>query len=229
MVQAAFDRGLLTVIYSNGSQLTYDMAAWLADRNVSLALKLDSLVEEKYDAMTGVPGSFGSTMKAIEIVKQTSIGRVVAENDRERLVRLLLTTVGSSWNVEEYASLARFATNQGARWMMEALNHRGDVLKNTDLAIDARTHSEAMRLAMALNPEQKHAFHTPCRLLSCVTIRKKGEVAGCPQDYSFVGNIRECGSLASATRLVRARVQRAGHYEDWTGKCPIKRAELART
>jgi MoaA/NifB/PqqE/SkfB family radical SAM enzyme len=222
IVREAYEAGLVTLIYTNGSQLTLDMAKYLADHKVSLAFKLDSLSEDKYDRMAGQPGSFKSTMRAIDIARKTSIGDIVYESEKEQLVRLLFTTVGSALNVDEYVSLARFATNHGARWMMESLNHRGDAQQHPELALNVNEHSEAMRVAMLLNPEQQHEFHLPCRLFSCITIRKKGEVAVCPQDYNFIGNIREIGSLRASAALIKDRVQAAQWREGWTGQCPVK-------
>jgi MoaA/NifB/PqqE/SkfB family radical SAM enzyme len=222
IVKEAYNAGLVTLIYTNGSQLTREMAEYLADHAVSLAFKLDSLEEEKYDRLAGMSGGFASTMRAIDIARSTSIGDVVFENDREQLVRLLFTTVGNELNVDEYVSLARFATNHGARWMMESLNHRGDATKHHELSLDIQKHSEAMRIAMLLNPEQQHEFHLPCRLFSCITVRKKGEIAVCPQDYQFIGNIRELGSLKASATLIKDRVLAAQWREGWTGQCPIK-------
>jgi MoaA/NifB/PqqE/SkfB family radical SAM enzyme len=222
IVREADEAGLVTLIYTNGSQLNSEMAEYLADHNVSLAFKLDSLNEDKYDALAGQPGSFNSTMRAIEIARKTSMGEVVYENENERLVRLLFTTVGNALNVDEYVSLARFATNHGARWMMESLNHRGDARDHRELALDIDEHSDAMRIAMFLNPEQQHEFHLPCRLFSCITVRKKGEIAVCPQDYNFIGNIRELGSLKASAALIRSRVNSAQWREGWTGQCPVK-------
>lgn len=222
VVQEAYNQGIVTLIYTNGSQISQGMAEWLAERNVSIVLKVDSLIEEKYDALTQRSGSFRSTMQAIEIVRSTSIGEVVCENRDEKLVRLLFSTVGNALNLDEYVSLARFATNHDARWMMEALNHRGDAVNCPNLTLDTDRHSKAMQWAILLNPEQEHDFHLPCRLLSCLTIRKKGEIAVCPQDYNFLGNIRRLGSLKASWELVRNRVETARWRNEWTGSCSIK-------
>jgi MoaA/NifB/PqqE/SkfB family radical SAM enzyme len=224
IVQEACDNGLITLIYTNGSQVTDEMADFLANRRVSIALKVDSLNREKYDFLTQRPGSFDAMMQAIEIFRATSIGKVVYENDKEKLVRLLFTTVGNSLNVDEYVSIARFATNNGARWMMEALNHRGDAVSHPKLALDMKKHNDAMRLTTLLNPEQQHDYYIPCRLFSCVTIRKKGEIGVCPQDYNFVDNIRKLGSLKDACERIKARVTNAAWREEWTGLCPIKKS-----
>ncbi len=222
VVDEAFRQRLITLIYTNGSQLTEEMVDWLAIRDVSLAFKVDTLDPQFYDELTRHPGSYAATLRAIEMARRSPIGSVVCENNRERLVRLLFTTVGNARNVEEYVALARFATNRGARWMMESLNHRGDALFNPGLAIDSRVHSNAMRIAMALNPEQQHRFDEPCRLFSCVTVRKKGEIGNCPQDYGFMGNIRSLGSLKAACDLVAKRVAERSYRSSWTGACPIK-------
>lgn len=222
IVQRAYDNKLITVIYTNGSQISEEMANYLADHNVSIALKVDSLNEGKYDTITQRRGSFSATMRAIQMLKKTSIGDIVFENDQEKLVRLLFSTVGNALNIEEYVSLARFATNNNARWMMETLNHRGDALYHHYLSLDSKQHSEAMQLAIALNPEQHYNFHLPCRLFSCITIRKKGDIGICPQDYSYLGNIREISDLKTACDLVIEKVKNARWKEEWTGECPVK-------
>lgn len=226
VVREANRNGLITLIYTNASHVNEDMAKYLADSNVSIALKTDSLDKQKYDYLSQRTGSYDRVMKAIEILKKTSIAETVYENEKEKLVRLLFTTVGNSLNVDEYVSLARFATNNNARWMMEALNHRGDVIDNPELAIDSQQHSKAMEMAMLLNPEQQHDFASACRLFSCITIRKKGEVGICPQDYNYLGNIRDFNSLSDACKIVKQSVLQNHWHEAWTGDCPIKSKHL---
>jgi MoaA/NifB/PqqE/SkfB family radical SAM enzyme len=223
VVQKSFDSNLITLIYTNGSEISEGMARFLSDRNVSVALKVDSLEEAKYDRITQRKGSYAMTMRAIDILNRTSIGKIVCENESEKLVRLLFSTVGNALNVEEYISLARFATDHNARWMMESLNHRGDADRHPHLALDLKKHSEAMKWAMALNPEQDHDFRVPCRLLSCITIRKKGEIAICPQDYNFIGNIREIGGLKEAWQIINEKIKSSNWKQNWTGECPIKK------
>lgn len=220
IIEEANRIGLITVVYTNGSNINKENAQWMAKHNVSIALKLDSLNEEKYDKLTGKKGSFKSTMNAIRILKNTSIGQIVCENDEEKLVRLLFSTVGCSLNIHEYLSLARFATNNNARWMMELLNKRGSFLNNTWLDINHEKHYEAMKLTMMLVPEQFHNFEMPCRLLSCITIRKKGQIGICPQDYDYIGNIREM-TLEEACNKVKLRTKK--FRNNWNGKCPIKK------
>ncbi len=219
IIEEAHRTGLVTLIYTNGSNITKENAKWMADHNVSIALKLDTLDEEKYDKLSGKKGNFKSTMNAIRILKNTSIGQITYENDKEKLVRLLFSTVGCSINIDEYVSLAKFSTNYNARWMMESLNERGSFLNNLDLAVDPEEHSEAMKLAMMLNPEQHHNFGIPCRLFSCVTIRKQGQIGICPQDYDYFGNIREV-PLKEACDKVKLKTK--DFRDNWTGKCPVK-------
>lgn len=220
VVKEAEKQGLVPLIYMNGSGITRDRARFLADHGASVALKIDSLDENLYDRLAGSKGSFRNTMNTIETLRSTSIGEPVYETGSEKLVRLLFTTVGNALNVNEYVSLARFATNNGARWMMESLNYRGNAAAHPELFLEPQRHYEAMRTALMLNPEQDHDFDIPCRLLSGITIRKRGEVAICPQDYEFLGNIRDVGSLKRAYDLVRRRTD--SYKRNWDGKCPIK-------
>jgi len=229
IVQTAFDENLITLIYTNGSQISEEMIEYLAQHNVSMAFKVDSLNEERYDLLTGRPGSFESTMNAISMAKGTSLSEIVMENDRERLVRLLFTTVGCKLNYDEYISLARFATNNGARWMMESLNYRGNALQNQSLALSPEQHADAMKTAMLLNSEQRHEFQTPCRLLSCITIRKGGEIGICPQDYHFSGNIHQLGSLSATIDYIRNQTDRDLFFREWNGRCPIKKNSFTST
>ena len=201
------------------------MTKELADNGASIALKTDSLIPEKYDFIAQRKGAYDSTMRALEIIKKTSINEPVIENESSILSRLLFTTVGTSLNVEEYVSMARFATQHGARWMMESLNLRGDASNHSELSLDWEKHSESMRFALMLNPEQRHDIDKQgyCRLFYMVTVNvSTGNFGICPQDYDYIGDVREI-SLEKASRKVLRRVNDPNFLEVWnTEKCPIK-------
>lgn len=223
----AHEKGIVPLIYTNGSYVNFhpEIADSLSDVGASVALKIDSLIPEKYDKIAGKKGAFYSTRKAIERIKATSIGEPVAENEEELLVRLLFTTVGTASNVDEYSGIARFATINGARWMMEALNLRGDALNHRELELDLEKHGESMKYALMLNPEQNHGIDAQgyCRLFYMVTVNTStGAIGVCPQDYNYLGNIRDL-SLKEAADRILYRVNDRGFRVTWnTGKCPIK-------
>lgn len=224
-------RGMIPVIYTNGAEMTSEIADFLADHNTSIALKCDSLDPAKYDYLAGTKGAYDAFHRTLDLVKRTPIGSVVTVSRKAKLVRLLLSTVGNRLNVSEYVSLARFATNQGARWMMEVLNCHGAAATNIEeLAVDPTVHAQSMSLALRLNPAQSFdggVATNGCRLFAGITIRKTGEVAICPQDYHFLGNIRELGSLAQIWRLIQTTIRVSGHRESWfQGRCPLKRKEV---
>ena len=225
VIEAIHGAGMITVIYTNGSQITKEMAEFLADQNVSIALKCDTLIPRKYDYLVGKKGAYKQFRQALDIIQQTSIGKVVCKSDNQRMVRILLSTVGCGLNVDEYVSIARFATEQNARWMMESLNCHGDAVPNIqELAVDALKHAQSMKLALGLNPAQFFdggASTNGCRLFSGITIRKKGEIAICPQDYNFLGNIREVG-LRDAWGLIQNKIFSAQLRKKWINGCPLK-------
>lgn len=221
----AHEKGLVPLIYTNGSYIDQDLADTLADNGASIALKVDSLVPKKYDRIAQKKGAYDTTMKAIEIIKKTSISKPIAENDAEILVRLLFTTVGNALNVDEYISIARFATNHDARWMMESLNIRGDASNNTELTLDKEKHNESMRYALMLNPEQRHNIDKQgyCRLFYMITVNTStGDFGICPQDYNYIGNIKKI-PLKEASKGILRRVNNPDFLKFWNnGTCPIK-------
>ncbi|MFH1587257.1 MAG: radical SAM protein [Candidatus Diapherotrites archaeon] len=225
LVKRADEQGIVPLIYTNGSYLNKEMAEELANCNTSIALKLDSRIPERYDMIAGRKGAYKSTMGAIKILKKTSIGRPAAENEKEILVRMLFSTVGSALNTDEYVSIARFATENNARWMMEAINYRGSASVNEDLRVDPRKHAESMKYALLLNPEQDHSIGEQgyCRLFYMVTVNtSNGCYGSCPQDYAYLGNIRE-NSLKEASEKVLEKMNDRANLETWSvGECPVK-------
>lgn len=225
LVKRGHEKGLVPLVYTNGSFIDYDLVEVLADYGASIALKIDSLIPEKYDMIAQKVGAYNSTMSVLETIKKTSIGKPVTENGSEILVRLLFTTVGNALNVDEYISIARFATEHGARWMMEYLNLRGDATNNPELAVDWKKHNESMKYALMLNPEQGHDIDKKgyCRLFYMITVNTStGDFGVCPQDYAYLGNIKET-SLEEAFKRVLRRVINPNSLKVWnSGKCPIK-------
>jgi MoaA/NifB/PqqE/SkfB family radical SAM enzyme len=225
LVRRGYKRGLVPLVYTNCSYLTEDLAKELADNGASVALKMDSLIPERYDRIAGREGAYYSTMKALERLRSTSVGDVAEESDSDVLVRLLFTTVGNALNADEYVSIARFATNHGARWMMETLNLRGDASNHPDLQLDPAKHSGAMGLALALNPEQQHDIEKQqyCRLFYMVSVNTAtGEFGVCPQDYGYLGNIRGVPFEEAASKVLE-KVNDPDFLETWKGGlCPIK-------
>lgn len=225
LVKKGYEKGLVPLIYTNGSYLDDKLINELANRGASVALKVDSLIPERYDKLAQRKGAYESTMKAIETVKRTCISEPIAENDSEVLVRLLFTTVGNALNVDEYVSIARFATNHGARWMMESLNLRGDTPNYHELALNRKQHAESMKYALMLNPEQGHNIDEQgyCRLFSMVTVNTStGDFGICPQDYMYLGNSRETAFKEACDKVLK-KINEPHFLEFWkTGKCPIK-------
>ncbi len=225
LVKRAYEKDLVPLVYTNGSFICDDLVKALADYGASISLKIDSLVSEKYDIIAQKIGAYNSTMRAIDMVRKTSIGKPLFENGSGILVRLLFATVGNALNVDEYASIARFATNHSARWMMEYLNLRGDATNFSELAINWEKHSESMKYALMLNPEQGHDIDKQgyCRLFYMVTVNTStGDYGVCPQDYAYLGNIRET-SLKEASKKVLRRDYNPDLLKVWNGgKCPIK-------
>jgi len=70
IVVYAKKNGLETLIPTNGSLLTEEMANFLAKNGASLTISLDTLEEKLYDELTGIRGNFNQVMKNIETARR---------------------------------------------------------------------------------------------------------------------------------------------------------------
>lgn len=227
LIEAAEDYGLIPLIYTNGSFIDKKLGERLTASQVSLALKVESLNEETYDKITETKGSYRQTMELIDTLKKAGFNEPLFETDSKILTRLLFTTVGTRLNVDEYVGIARFSTNNGARWMMELLNFRGNAENDSELSLSKEEHSEAMDFALRLNPEQRHNIDQLgfCRLFSMITVNTStGNFGICPQDYDYLGNIKDT-TLKEAMETVLKKIQKDSFLTKAGFGCPIKKSQ----
>lgn len=95
--------GLATVVFTNASRLTPERIQQLAAQEVVLAVSLDSLREERYDELVGVPGAFRRVIGTLEALRSTY------RSKREgRVVSLAVDCVVGPHNVDEVPGFKRF-------------------------------------------------------------------------------------------------------------------------
>jgi radical SAM protein with 4Fe4S-binding SPASM domain len=111
----ALRRGLLVVVYTNGTLITERVAELFADHKPQLVeITLYGMTRETYERVTQVPGSYDKCLAGIM--------RLV-----ERGVPLRLKTMVLSWNVDELEAMRGFATSLGLGFRYDsALNARVD-------------------------------------------------------------------------------------------------------
>jgi radical SAM protein with 4Fe4S-binding SPASM domain len=111
----ALKRGLLVVIYTNGTLITEHIADLLGERKPRLVeITLYGMTRETYERVTQIPGSYDKCLAGIR--------RLV-----ERGVPLKLKTMALSWNYHELPAMREFATGLGTEFRYDsALNARVD-------------------------------------------------------------------------------------------------------
>ena len=101
VVQYAKKKGLLVILYTNGTLLTQEIVEQLAKSPpLYLEITLYGMTLETYETVTGIPGSYAHCMRGIELLKLHKVPF--------RLKTMVLTL-----NVHEFEAMRNFAENLG--------------------------------------------------------------------------------------------------------------------
>ena len=123
-------RGLLVTLFTNGTQITPQIADTLAEwRPFAIEITLYGRTRETYERLTGVPGSFDRCMRGIRLLK-------------ERGLPLKLKTVAVTINHHEIPAMQAFAEEElGVPFKFDGM-------------INARTDCSHSPLAVRLSPSE---------------------------------------------------------------------------
>jgi len=107
--QHAKSRGLLVTLFTNGTQITAEIADMLSDwRPFAVEITLYGRTRETYERLTGVPGSFDRCMRGIRLLT-------------ERGLPLKLKTVAVSINRHEVPEMQQFAEELGVEFKFDGM------------------------------------------------------------------------------------------------------------
>ncbi len=124
----ARSRGLLVIVYTNGTMVTEAVADLLAEHKPQLVeISLYGMTRETYEKVTQVPGSYDKCLLGIE--------RLIA-----RGVPLKLKTMALTWNAHEIPAMQAFAESRGLGFRFDSfLNPRVDcgANRNGELQLSA--------------------------------------------------------------------------------------------
>ena len=103
----AKERGLLLSLFTNGTLITPAIADFLADwRPFQLEVTVYGMTAETYEAVTGVPGSFGKCMEGINLLM-------------ERRIHLAVKTMAMTLNVHELSAMQAWARGLGLEFRFD--------------------------------------------------------------------------------------------------------------
>lgn len=105
------DKGLLVILFTNGTLITRRIADHLAERPpLSVEITLYGASKEVYESVTGIPGSYEKCLNGIRLLL-------------DRGIKLLLKSFIITLNVAELDALKQFAASLGVDFRFDALVH----------------------------------------------------------------------------------------------------------
>jgi radical SAM protein with 4Fe4S-binding SPASM domain len=208
--------GMQVDVFTNGTLLTGEWAAFFFDHEVSVNLKYNSARPEIQDELAGQDGTAAAIQRALGFLR--------AAGYPDPRHRLGLETVICRQNLEELPDLWRWARSQGYIPYVEMMTPQGRLQQHPELDV---TPAEARQVFERIQTIDREEFGhdwpvTPplvgetCRrhLYSCL-VDSLGYVSPCPGVDLKVGNIRErrlneilaSSAVAQDLRHIRERIQ----------------------
>lgn len=142
-------RGLLVIVFTNGTLVTERIADFLAaHKPLRVEVSLYGMTPETYERVTDVPGSYAKCMRGIELLLA-------------RDVPLKLKTMVLTWNMHELDAMRAYAADRGLAFRYDGfLNPRVDcgANRNGELQVDP----EALLALDLADPERMASFKQFC-------------------------------------------------------------------
>ncbi|VAX36105.1 Radical SAM domain heme biosynthesis protein [hydrothermal vent metagenome] len=129
-VKFIHELGMEIEMFTNGAQLTDDLAEKLFLYGVNIVLKMNSFKEETQDLLTGVKGSFQTIKRALDITKRAGY----PSEDRY----IAVSTIICKQNIEELPKMWVWLREQNIIPYFEMLTPQGSFNNNEWLAVDVK-------------------------------------------------------------------------------------------
>ncbi|MEJ5240535.1 MAG: radical SAM protein [Anaerolineales bacterium] len=225
VIERAAALGLTTVLYSNGSRITRDLARFLYAHDVSVCLKLDTLDEISFNWLTDTNNAFQRTMRGLENLLAVGYGEQETVVGGYRLVRLAINAVVTRSNLSDLPNLAVYCAKQGIKLFLDNLSLAGRAVLHWKELIT--TPEEYVKLCEEINSRLGYAAvgHSLDRADACIlwkygiVIYLDGEARICYDDPPVprIGSIYE----HSLAKLVHTK-QTLHPPKQSFGDCPLK-------
>ncbi|MBT7618606.1 MAG: radical SAM protein [Calditrichaeota bacterium] len=184
-------------IFTNGTLLGLEECKWLSKKNLrSMEISLYGSKPETHDSITGVQGSFHSTIRAVECLIENG-------------VRVVLKMIVMRKNVNELGELVRYAQECNVRFRWSSVltpRNDGDVSFMKDMRLSDNELRTITEREFSLDEEPSpdlllkafddlenkipcSAGHTTCGILP------DGTVLACPQFVQGTNNLKDSGFL----------------------------------
>lgn len=209
IVEHGWRNGIIIVVVTNGIILGDDLRSqsihkktaketvlYLHEKGASLIIKIESLNQQRYDKIVGVPGSYLKLMKAINNIKEIGLNRL-EEGEFSDVTRLCFSAVIMKHNIHELAVLKDFSDSINAQFVCKVPSLVGDALKNLELMYPVEEYEEIRRLLGKFSAKRETLMVDIPRCMAWhygPVIDIRGEVRECYTSKckgERIGNIRE--------------------------------------
>jgi MoaA/NifB/PqqE/SkfB family radical SAM enzyme len=224
-VEHANQKGLGIMQFTNGYYLDKDMVDFLAEKNVSIVVSIDTLDEQKYDRLMVPPkDAFRRVMANIDYARR----RFPIEQEG-KLFRLGINTAISHENLGEVERLKEFCADDIIFFSNYPML-RGNMKDNEQQMCTSEQEYQAFKEKVKETSSYR-ALAGMCQNGACgfyyngITIDINGNVLLSPYDIStgkLFGNIRDYESMADAVNKVRDSVRRFLERFPDAKSCPLR-------
>jgi len=191
VIDHILQQGLRADIFTNGILIDAAMASALYERNVAVAVKMNSLVPEVQDFLAGKKGAFAAMQKGLH-----NLMRAGYPDDNHKLG---VGTIICRQNIDEIPSIWRWAKKAGIVPYIETMTWQGRAKDHPELEVATEVVQDLFEKLAAIDLREfgeRWMPHPPFAASQCArheyscTITSTGEVFPCPGVNIAAGNIR---------------------------------------
>lgn len=222
VIAYAYSRGMITIMFTNGSTMNQQRATFCRDNGTSLIISLDSLNEERYDALVGKQGAFRRASPTLALVRDVYRGTETIEKGH-RIVRLAVNTLVSRHNEEEIEAIRAFC-GEDMLFVCNYPSPHGEIKRRWEEYVGTKEDYERLKdTSRRMSETTGHSTMTPDRKCAYqhygIAVGSDGSYLTCAYNEDMHGMIREVRtmSLRDAVAHIRALEQR---FHDAYGQQP---------
>jgi len=220
VVQHARNRGLVSVIYTNGVLIDQKTATFMFDHDVTPLIKIESLNAETHDWLTCIDGTHEKALQGI--VNLLEAGYESWHQCNGRLTRIGTATLYLKQNLHELQAIQYFFKEKGVKSTFDVLSISGRACRWEE-KIKPRF-CEIAEMATLLGAEESVCpENEPCRLWQYgIMVGNTGDISFCTATHPQIGNVRDYDLKSLLERKEQL-------YPIQIGKltCPVKEVDYA--
>ena len=192
MITFIREGGLTVEMFTNGSGVSRELARFLAEKEVRVILKCNSLDETLQDTLAGKKGAYG--------IIRTALNNLKGAGYPSRQAFLALSTVICRQNIEELPNMWQWLRDQDIEAYFEVMTPQENAIHNTWLAVPPAEIEALFTTLAAIDRDSYGRLWVPqpplvgnkCmrHQVSCV-VTATGNVMPCVGVTINIGNVRE--------------------------------------